>query len=115
MALDFYSYDKATDIHYIDYSGKIDMQSGLRRIALLEKLLLSEQNADKREKVLLDARFYIKHSPEVHDELSKLSRNTFGTQSAIKLAVVDANYECLLSDVEAWFTDYEKAVAWLIG
>lgn len=114
MNLDFCTYDKENDIHYIDYSGKIDLQTGLTRIEYLEAYFKSYQKSGTLIKVLLDASWYQKYSPEVHDELARIARSIFFEKFEVKLAVIDANYECQLSDIEAWFKNKNVAIDWLL-
>ncbi len=113
MKPEFYTYDREQDIHYIDYSGVINWQTGLQRLEKLEVHFRKWQIPGKPLKILMDARTYRKYSPEVHDRLAKKAREVFRKKFLVKLAVLDANYACQLSDDEAWFTELPAAIAWL--
>lgn len=110
---EFCTYNTETQIHYIDYSGRIDLAEGKKRIEQLEEYFTSFVQSGKTIRVLMDARKYEKFSPEIHDQLAKLARQNFNKEFKIKLAVVDANYHQQLSATEAWFTNIDMAINWL--
>jgi hypothetical protein len=102
------------DVHRIDYSGVIDMDEGLARIENLEKYFNTNKITGKPLKVLMDARDYIKYSPETHDKLAKISRDLFYSKFDIILAVLNAEHRSIMSQKEGWFTNENDALNWLI-
>ena len=80
--MEFYQYLEQLDIHFVDYSGRIGLEEGLSRINELEKHFNKYKVAEKPLKVLMDARGYIKASPETHDTLAKISREKFDSESS---------------------------------
>lgn len=114
----FYRYLEDFDIHFIEYSGRIDLEEGLERIKFLEKLFIKVCNSGKPLKILMDARGYIKENPETHDRLAKISHAKFdtGMSNIIKYtAVLNDEYVFEKSPNEIWFTDKQGAVNWLIS
>ena len=111
--LDFCKYLKESNIHYVDYSGVIDLNEGLRRIAALVKYFNEHKKDGMPIKVLMDARDYVKFSPETHDKLAKISREELNGKFEIVLAVLNSEYETIISEKEAWFTSEKKAMDWL--
>lgn len=110
---DYYKYLNEFNIHYIDYSGIIDLNEGLKRIEFLEKYFNTRNKNGVPIKVLMDAREYIKSSPETHDNLAKISREKFHQKFEIVLAVLNSEYDTILSEKEAWFTSENRAMDWL--
>ena len=113
LNLDYCNYIQEFDIHYIDYSGVIDLNEGLSRIEYLEKYFNANKKTEKPLKVLMDARYYIKFSPETHDKLAKIAREIFHEKFVIILAVLNSEHSIILSDKEGWFTSEKKALNWL--
>jgi hypothetical protein len=111
--LDYCKYIQASGIHKVDYSGVINLDEGLSRIENLEKYFNINKKPGEAIKVLMDARKYIKHSPETHDKLAKLSRKIFHEKFEIFLAVLNPEHSNVLSDKEAWFTSVKDAHNWL--
>ena len=116
--MDFYRYKTDLDIHYIDYSGRIDLKEGLTRIAFLEKCFQENSSNQKSLKILMDARGYIKACPETHDKLAKISHQKFDTEmGGVRkyTAVLNDQYDFKKSDIEQWFTDEKAAIEWLLN
>ena len=111
--LDYCNYIQEFDIHYIDYSGVIDLNEGLSRIENLEKYFNTNKRTEKPLKVLMDARYYIKLSTETHDKIAKMSRDIFNKKFEIILAVLNLGHSTVLSDKEGWFTSEKAAMNWL--
>ena len=64
----------------------------------------------------MDARDYIKDSPETHDFLAKLSRKTFEKfteNNRLLTAVLNDSYQFTKSKTEIWFTDKQSTIEWL--
>lgn len=116
MQLYFCKYLKEYDIHIIDYSGRINLENGIKRINQLEAYFEIYYNSDKPFKILMDTENYIKDSPETHDALAKISREKFGINSKFKnihTAIVNKEYNCSISENEQWFILKDQAINWL--
>ena len=116
--MDFYQYLEKFDIHRIDYSGRIDLEEGLARIEQLETFFKTHRTEGAPFNVLMDARGYIKASPETHDTLAKISRGKFNNESEtihFMTAVINDQYTCAISQYEHWFLCEEDAIQWLVS
>ena len=113
---DFYRYLEEIDAHYIDYKGRVNMKEGLRRIKFIEKIFIDSQRNGRPLRFLMDARGYIKESPETHDKLAKMSREKFDKEfnNVTKfMAVLNDASDFEISKFEVWFTDEKEAKYWL--
>lgn len=116
MKVDFCQYIKEYDIHIIDYSGKINLADGIKRINQLVEYFEDHYNSEKPLKVLMDAENYIKDNPETHDSLAKISREKFGINSKyrnIYTAILNKDHSCSISEKEHWFIHKDQAINWL--
>ena len=113
LNLGYCKYIQEFDVHNVDYSGVINLNEGLSRIENLEKYFNVNKRTGESIKVLMDVRKYIKHSPETHDKLAKLSREIFHEKFEIFLAVLNPEHSTVLSANEAWFTSEKDAHNWL--
>ena len=113
MNMDFYRFIKEKNIHFVDYPGFIDLEEEISRIEFLIKKFIECQNKLNPIKILMDARKYIKASPEIHDQLAKMTRESTGKCFDTKLAVLNAEHEMALSKNEKWFVNEANTIEWL--
>lgn len=109
----FHKYDKELDIHFIDFTYEISLDTGTTRIQELEKRLNKSSNSGSPIKILLNTKGYEKNHPEIHDNLAKLAREKFKDR-VLYTAVLNDQYSFKISENECWFTDNDDAIKWLI-
>lgn len=113
---EFYKYQEENDIHFLDYTGSISLNEGIQRIGFMEKLFFKNRGRNECLRILMDARGYKKESPEIHDELAKISHKKFDQEMADickYMAVLNDDYNFQKNEFEKWFTDEEAAITWL--
>lgn len=116
--MNFLTYSKELDIHILDYSGRISLKEGLRRIAAMVKVFLDYQKNGKILRILMDARGYIKSSPETHDLLAKISHEKFDIALGDVhkyMAVLNDDFSFEKNSNEFWFQNKQQAIDWLLG
>jgi hypothetical protein len=112
----FYRYIEDSDVHVIDCSGRVDLETGLSRLKTLERELHARPVRGQRRKLLIDFRHTVFESEDVHRQLSIVTRRDFGLDAknaAISAAIVNNRWAGTLADNEHWFLDESEALEWL--
>ncbi len=113
-----YRYLPDDDVHWIDCGGRVDLETGLSRLRLLESELAARPLQGTRRKLLIDFRGTVWDSEETHRQLSTITRRDFGLNAdnpTLRAAIVNQRWSGVLSDNEHWFLTFEEALVWLRG
>ncbi len=114
--MSLYRYLPDLDIHWIDCGGRVDLETGLARLKLLESELAARPLQGDRRKLLIDFRGTVWDSEDTHRQLSTITRRDFGLNAentALRAAIVNERWSGALSDNEHWFFTEVEALAWL--
>lgn len=114
--MSFYRYDRDSDVHIVDCSGKVTLETGMARLRGLDVKLAVRQPRDGVAKLLIDFRNTVWEDDNVHMELSRITRTEFGLNpgnSSIRAAIVNTRWGGQVSDNEHWFLSDAAAMQWL--
>lgn len=111
----FYQFRSDIDVHVIDCSGYIDLETGLARLLVLQHELDARPPSNGVSRLLIDFRNTVWHDETVHMELSKTTRTRLlhPDNSAIRAAIVNTRVRGQVSDNEHWFSREDEALDWL--
>lgn len=104
-------------IHILSYRGTIDLALGRSSMDHLQSHLESLASDPQPIALLLDLRETLWESNQTHDTLSWESRHRFSQPlhgAPRRLAVLNNQYDQILSPLEGWFTDPKAARSWLL-
>ena len=114
--MSLYRYEPESDVHILDCSGKVTLETGVARLRELEHELTAHQPRDGVAKLLIDFRNTVWENENVHMELSRITRTEFGLNpdnSSIRAAIVNTRWSGQISDNERWFLSDIVAMQWL--
>ena len=112
----FYRYIEDSDVHVVDCSGRVDLETGLSRLRALARELDVRPIRGSQRKLLIDFRHTVFESEDVHRQLSIVTRRDFGLDAgnaAIRVAILDNRRSGSMADNERWFLDESDALEWL--
>ena len=113
----FYRYLEDSDVHVVDCSGKVDLETGLSRLQTLARELAARPPRRGRRNLLIDFRRTVFESEDVHRRLSEVTRRDFGLHAGnttIRAAILVNHWSGALADNERWFLDESAAMDWLL-
>jgi hypothetical protein len=114
-----YRYLAQHDVHVVDCSGPVDLELGMRRLELLQLELGARPAIGGRRKLLVDFRYTVWESPEVHMRLAALTREALQPRVAdgavIRVAFLHHERTGPASENEHWFLAEAEALEWLQG
>ncbi|HPG38299.1 MAG TPA: hypothetical protein PLP19_01890 [bacterium] len=114
----FYQFLADCGIHLVDYSGKIDLQTGLSRMEKLQHYFDKHVEQGLSLKILFDVRKTVWADEQTHTELAQIARCKFATSRhnyPAYIAIVNNQYNGSAFDNERWFTGKDEAMNWLLS
>jgi hypothetical protein len=116
----FYRYRAEFDVHEFDCSGPVDLETGLQRLAQLQRELSARPAQDGVSRLLVDFRNTVWASPDVHMQLARATRTWLDAavhSGTICVAFLHQQQRDVQaggpSPNEAWFADEADALHWL--
>ncbi|HKO52453.1 MAG TPA: hypothetical protein VJV79_32320 [Polyangiaceae bacterium] len=114
--MSFHRYDRDSEVHIIDCSGQLSLETGMTRLQVLKRELAEHPPVDGVAKLLIDFRNTVWEDENVHMQLSRITRAEFGLKpgnSSIRAAFVHTGGSGGVSDNERWFASEAAAMDWL--
>jgi len=114
----FYQFLADTGIHLVDYSGKIDLLTGLSRMEKLQHYFEKHLDRGLSFKILFDVRKTVWADEQTHTELARIARCKFASilhNNPNCIAIINNQYNGSASDNERWFTGKDEAINWLLN
>lgn len=111
-----YRYLEDSDVHVLDCSGRVDLQTGLARLSALELELKRRPMRGEHRLLLVDFRNTVWESEEVHLQLARTTRCDFGFRAdntALRAAILNNGWQGPVSENEHWFLTESDALHWL--
>lgn len=111
-----YRYLESSDVHVLDCSGKVDLQTGLAGLRALEFELKRRPMRGEHRLLLVDFRNTVWESEEVHLQLARTTRCDFGfsaDNTALRTAILNDGWQGPVSENEHWFLTESEALQWL--
>lgn len=112
----WHQYLADADIHVFDCSGRIDLATGMARLAVLERAFATQPARGGMRRVLIDFRETSWDCEETHRALSSATRERFDLtpeNAGIRVAIVNQRCGGRISDNEHWFLVRDDALRWL--
>jgi hypothetical protein len=113
-----YRYLEDSDVHVLDCSGRVDLQTGLARLKAFDLELKRRPIKGSRRLLLVDFRNTVWESEDVHLQLARTTRCDFGLNAdnpALRAAILNNGWQGPVSDNEHWFLAESEAFQWLQG
>lgn len=114
--MNWHEYLEDQDVHVIDCSGKVDFETGSKRLSTLALVLETQPPRAGVRRLLIDFRETEWDSEATHQALSIATRERFDRMretARLRVAILNRRWEGCHSDDEHWFFEKHTALSWL--
>ena len=111
-----YRYLEDSDVHVVDCSGRVDLETGLASLEALDLELKRRPVKGTHRLLLVDFRKTVWEGEDVHLQLARTTRCDFGfnaDNTGIRAAILNNGWQGRVSENEHWFLTESEALQWL--